>query len=405
MNVPLLDVRRQNLPLEEELVEAFRRVLRSGQFILGREVEEFEAAAAAVAGTHFAIGMTSGTDAILVALMALGIGPGDEVICPSFTFFATGGCIARLGAKPVFADSCARSFNIDPQSLEPLITPRTKAIIPVHLYGQPADMRPVMEIAGRRGLAVIEDAAQAFGAEYRGQPAGSFGDFATVSFFPTKNLGALGDAGLLVTNDPALAEKARLLRNHGAHPRYFHSMIGGNFRLDALQAALLAVKLPHLPEYTAARQRNFCEYNRALSQARGGEVVELVLPSVQPDRTHIANQYTLRVRRGPGWQWAEPPRDSLRRWLQDREIASEIYYPVPLHAQECFQAWGPYPPLPVAEALSGEVISLPVFPEMTAEEHNAVICAVTDFVHSAAQLPPGQRRQRLMQDTAESRLS
>ena len=232
--------------------------------------------------------------------------------------------------------------------------------------------------------------------------AGSFGDFGTVSFFPTKNLGALGDAGLLVTSDPELAEKARLLRNHGAHPRYFHSMIGGNFRLDAVQAAWLGVKLPHLAEYTAGRQRNFHEYNRAFSGVRGGEVVELVLPAVYPDRTHIANQYTLRVRRGPGWQWAEPPRDSLRRWLMDREIASEIYYPVPLHAQECFEAMGPFPALPVAEALSQEVISLPVFAEISSEEREAVICAVTDFVHSAAQLPPGQRRQQIRRDALDA---
>jgi len=393
MNVPLLDVRRQNQPLEDELADAFRRVLHSGQFIGGREVEEFETAAAAVAGTRFAIGMTSGTDAILVALMALGIGPGDEVICPSFTFFATAGCVARVGAKPVFADSCPVCFNIDTAKIEPLITPRTRGIIPVHLFGQPADTQAIVDLARKHGIAVIEDAAQAFGAEYRGQPAGSFGEFGTVSFFPSKNLGALGDAGLLVTNDAALADKARLLRNHGAHPRYFHSVVGGNFRLDALQAAFLRVKLPRLAEYTAARQRNFCAYNQKLADVRGGEVVDISFPAVHPDRTHIANQYTLRVKRGRAWQWAEPPRDSLRRWLQEREIASEIYYPVPLHAQECFQSSGPHPKLPVAEALSEEVVSLPVFPEMTEAERDAVIVAITDFVHSAAQLPPGQRRQ------------
>ena len=307
-----------------------------------------------------------------------------------------------LCARPVFADSCPLCFNIDPEAIEPLITPRTRAIIPVHLFGQPADMQPILELARNHRLAVIEDAAQAFGAEYRGQAAGSLAEFGTISFFPTKNLGALGDAGLLVTNDPALAEKARLLRNHGAHPRYFHSMVGGNFRLDALQAALLNVKLPHLEEYTAGRQRNFCAYNAALREARGGEVVELVLPTVHPDRTHIANQYTLRVRRGQAWQWAEPPRDSLRRWLQDRGIASEIYYPVPLHAQECFESLGPHPRLPVAEELSAEVISLPVFPEMTAEERDEVIVAITDFVHSAAQLPPGKRRQHPVRDAMES---
>jgi dTDP-4-amino-4,6-dideoxygalactose transaminase len=372
MKVPLLDLRLQNLPMEAELLEAFRRVLTSGQFILGPEVEQFESAAAAVAGARFGIGMSSGTDAILVALMALGIGPGDEVICPSFTFFATAGSIARVGARPVFADSCPECFNLAPGGIEPLITGRTKAIIPVHLFGQAADMDPVLEIARRRGLAVIEDAAQAFGAAYRGRPVGSLGDFGTISFFPTKNLGALGDAGLLVTNDEALAEKARLLRNHGASRRYFHSVVGGNFRLDALQAALLRVKLPRLAEYTAQRQRHFTEYNRAL----GGREGVIVVPATHPDRTHIANQYTLRVRRGR--------RDALRRFLEERGIASEIYYPVPLHAQECFRAFGPHPALPVAEALADEVVSLPVFPEMTSEERGAVLAAIMDFLESPA---------------------
>ena len=369
MKVPLLDLRRQNLPMEAELLDAFRRVLTSGHFILGPEVEQFESEAAAVAGARFGIGMSSGTDAILVALMALGIGPGDEVICPSFTFFATAGCIVRVGARPVFADSCPECFNIDPAGIEPLITPRTKAIIPVHLFGQAADMDPVLEIARRHGLAVVEDAAQAFGAVYRGRPVGSLGDFGTISFFPTKNLGALGDAGLVVTNDEPLAEKARLLRNHGASRRYFHSLVGGNFRLDAVQAALLRVKLPHLAEYTAQRQRHFAEYNRALAGHDG-----VVVPVTHPDRTHIANQYTLRVRGGR--------RDALRRFLQERGVASEIYYPVPLHAQECFRAFGPHPALPVAEALADEVVSLPVFPEMTPEERAAVLAALADFLSS-----------------------
>jgi dTDP-4-amino-4,6-dideoxygalactose transaminase len=393
MNVPLLDVRRQNLPLEAELAEAFHRVLQSGRYISGPEVERFEHAAAAVTGARFGIGMSSGTDAILVALMALGIGPGDEVICPSFTFFATAGCIARVGARPVFTDSCATSFNMRADDIEARITPRTRAIIPVHLYGQPADMDQILQLAQRHHLAVIEDAAQAFGAEYRGKPVGSLGDFGTVSFFPSKNLGAFGDAGLLVTNDAALAEKSRLLRDHGAHPRYFHSMIGGNFRLDALQAALLSVKLPHLSEYTAGRQRNACEYNRALAELKGGQVVEVLTPATLPDRTHIANQYTLRVRRTEGWQWAETPRDSLRRWLQERGIASEIYYPVPLHQQECFRHLGPQPALPACERLADEVLSLPVFAEMNSAEVSAVSDAVSDFVYSASQLPPGQRRQ------------
>lgn len=351
-------------------------MLHSGQFILGPEVERFEAAAAEIAGTRYAIGVTSGTDAILVALMALGIGPGDEVICPAFTFFATAGCVARVGARPVFADSCPECFNLDPAAFEPLITARTKAVIPVHLFGQAADLDPIVEIARRHNLAVIEDAAQAFGAEYRGRPVCSFGDFGTVSFFPTKNLGALGDAGLLVTNDPALAEKARLLRNHGAQERYFHRMVGGNFRLDALQAAILSVKLPRLAEYTAARQRHACEYTRALGRIRGTGGKELILPATHPDRTHIANQYTLRVR-GPAGT-----RDGLRAFLRERGIAAEIYYPLPLHKQECFAGSGRRPSLPVVEALAGEVLSIPVFPEMTVEERGVVVEAIREFMES-----------------------
>jgi dTDP-4-amino-4,6-dideoxygalactose transaminase len=379
MKVPLLDLRRQNQPIETEILAAFQRVLRSGHFILGNEVEQFERDAAALGGVRFGIGMSSGTDAILVALMALGIVPGDEVICPSFTFFATAGCIARLGAKPVFADSCASCFNIDPDGIEKLVTSRTRAIIPVHLFGQSADLDVILDIAKRHQLAVVEDAAQAFGAEYRGQPVCSFGDFATVSFFPSKNLGALGDAGLLLTNNAALAEKARLLRNHGMHPKYFHAMVGGNFRLDAIQAALLGVKLPHLAEYTAKRQRHMREYNRALELVQGREEVALILPPTHSDRTHIANQYTLRVQPGKRWKGTESPRDALRKRLQGRGIASEIYYPIPLHKQECFQNFGPHPQLPVAEALAADVISLPVFPELTLEEQATVIKAVTDF--------------------------
>lgn len=379
MEVPLLDVRRQNGPIGAELREAFARVLDSGQFILGAEVERFEGAAAEIAGARFAIGMSSGTDAILAALMALGIGAGDEVICPTFTFFATAGCVARVGATPVFADSCPECFNIDSALLEALITPRTRAVIPVHLFGQPADMDPILEIARRRGLHVIEDAAQAFGAEYRGKPVGALGDFGAVSFFPTKNLGALGDAGLLVTNDPALAERARLFRNHGAKARYYHDAVGGNFRLDALQAALLAVKLPLLGQYTAARQRNLCEYTRALAGLERGERVSILTPGAHSDRTHIANQYTLRVRPGPAWRQPESPRDVLCAYLRKRGIASAIYYPVPLHRQACFARSGAPARLPVAEALAGEVVSLPVFPEMTDQERAAVVAAIREF--------------------------
>jgi dTDP-4-amino-4,6-dideoxygalactose transaminase len=378
MRVPLLDPRRQNQPIENELLDAFRRVVRSGQFILGPEVERFESDAAAMAATRFAVGMSSGTDAILVALMALGIGPGDEVICPAFTFFATAGCIARLGARPVFADSCPECFNIDPAGIERLVGPRTKALIPVHLFGQAADLDPILEIARRRQLAVIEDAAQAFAAEYRGKPVGGWGDCGTVSFFPSKNLGGLGEGGLLLTNDAALAEKARLLRNHGMHPKYHHGMIGGNFRLDAVQAALLGVKLPRLAEYNAGRQRNACFYQRALAAA-SGDRVKLTTPPTHPDRNHIMNQYTLRVQAGPAWKRDQSPRDALRHRLEEAGIASEIYYPVPLHAQPCFRQFGPHQPLPVAEKLAQEVLSLPIFPEITHEELSAVAGAILEF--------------------------
>ena len=381
MNVPMLDLRRQNLPLEDQLMDACRRVLYSGQFILGAEVERFEQVAASTAGTPFAIGVSSGTDAILVALMALDVGPGDEVICPAFTFFATAGCIARLGARPVFADSLPQCGNVDPAHLESLITPRTKAIMPVHLFGQTADMNAIMAIARRHRLPVIEDAAQAFGAQYRGQPAGSMGAFGAFSFFPTKNLGAFGDAGLLVTNDAALAERAVRLRNHGAHSRYYHAEVGGNFRLDALQAAILTVKLPHLAEYTAGRQRNACEYRRALTGAGAGGAVEVIPPFQYEDRTHIVNQYTVRVRPGHRWSRPESPRDALRRFLEERGIASAIYYPLPLHRQECFQVFGPHPDLPVAEMLANEVVSLPVFPELTDEERSAVVEAIREFAN------------------------
>lgn len=368
MQVPLLDVCRQNAPLKRELSEAFQRVLESGNYILGPEVERFEESAARVAGARFAIGVSSGTDALLAAFMALGIGPGDEVICPSFTFFATAGCVARLGARPVFADVRPDSFNIDTAVLEQLITPRTKAIVPVHLFGQPADMDDILAIAARHGLRVVEDAAQAFGASYRGRPVGALGDAGTVSFYPTKNLGAFGDAGLVVTNDPDIAQRVRLMRNHGAEQRYFHREVGGNFRLDAIQAALLSVKLPRLDAYTARRRQYANLYDTQLSC-----IPDLRLPVTLPDRTHIVHQYTVRA---PG------RRDRLNAFLAERGIASAVYYPVPLHRQECFACGGPQPALRVSEMLADEALSLPVFPEMTEEEQSAVIAAVREFYRS-----------------------
>ena len=269
MNVNLLDLKAQNGALEPELREAFLRVLRSGHFILGPEVEKFERVLAEFTGAKYALGVSSGTDAILLALMALDIGPGDEVLCPSFTFFATAGCVSRVGAKPVFVDSCPVCFNLDLRDAAKRITPRTKAILPVHLFGQMADMDGVLNLASKHGLRVIEDAAQAMGATYHGKQAGTMGDFGTISFFPTKNLGALGDAGALLTNDAALFAKAKILRLHGMDPKYYHQVVGGNFRLDALQAAMLSVKLPHFNDYTAARRRNATLYTERLSKLPG----------------------------------------------------------------------------------------------------------------------------------------
>ena len=372
MKVPLLDLKQQNEPLAPQLEEAFRRVLHSGQYILGREVEQFEASVASLVGVRHTIGVSSGTDAILLALMVLGIGPGDEVICPSFTFFATAGCIARVGAVPVFADSCAGDFNLDVQDAARRVTSRTKAIMPVHLFGQAADMDSVMALAGRYQIPVIEDAAQALGADYRGRKAGSIGAFGAFSFYPSKNLGGFGEAGLLVTNDEALAERARLLRTHGAKSKYFHKMVGGNFRIDPLQAALLAVKLPHLPEYSCRRAANAAYYTDRLSQLEGvGE--RILLPVAHAHNGHIWNQYTIRVRGGQ--------RDALQAFLKTREIGSEIYYPCPMHLQACFVRPGQSrPSLPVSEQLAAEVLSIPIFPELSRGQQDTVIGAITEFL-------------------------
>jgi dTDP-4-amino-4,6-dideoxygalactose transaminase len=363
MPVPLLDLNRQNAPLHAELTAAFERVLRSGHFILGSEVEAFEREAAQFLGAKHAIAISSGTDAILVALMALELGPGDEVICPSFTFFATAGCIARVGAIPVFADVCADTFNLDAADVARRITPRTKAIMPVHLFGQSADMEPLLALAKQHRLAVIEDAAQALGARHHGKACGTIGDFGTYSFFPSKNLGGFGDGGLVATNRDDLAEKVRLLRTHGAKPKYYHKVIGGNFRLDALQCALLRVKLPHLSNYCAARQRNAAFYTEKL---RGHQ--DLFLPTAAAGNDHIWNQYTLRI---PG----AGRRDALREHLTKCGIGHEIYYPLPLHRQECF-ANLPMTNLPNTQELANEVLSIPVFPELLEAEITCVADAI-----------------------------
>jgi len=368
-------------------------VLRSGHFILGPEVERFERALAEFTGAKHALGVSSGTDAILVALMALGIGSGDEVLCPSFTFFATAGCVARVGATPVFVDSCPVCFNLDVRDAARRITPRTKAIIPVHLFGQSAEMDGVLELAAKSGLKIIEDAAQAMGATYRGKQVGTLGDFGTISFFPTKNLGALGDAGALLTNDTALFERAKILRMHGMEPKYYHQVVGGNFRLDALQAAMLSVKLPHFNGYTAARRRNAALYTKRLSELPGAELARaedcgcaetktmetnarVVLPVSYTHNGHIWNQYTLRVI-GAG------QRDALRAHLTSRGVGSEIYYPLPLHEQACFAHLGyKANDFPWAHRLAGEVMSLPIYPEIPAEQIEQVCAVIAEFLRA-----------------------
>jgi len=373
MEVPLLDLRKQYLTIKSEIDAAVSRVLSSGHFILGPEVEALEQGIAQYCGVKYAIGVASGTDALLLSLRALGIGPGDKVIVPSFTFFATAGVVHNVGAAPVFADIDPKTYNIDPENVReffshyPSLITEAKAIIPVHLYGQPADMDAIMEIAKEYNLYVIEDAAQAIGAEYRGRKVGTIGHLGCFSFFPTKNLGAYGDGGMVITNDDKLAERVRILRVHGSKPKYYHHTVGTNSRLDALQAAILRVKLPHLEEWTAARQRIATTYDEMLKDVQGIET-----PYRAPDRTHIFHQYTIRV--------ADGKRDALQKYLEGQDIGTGIYYPLPLHLQECFQPLGyKKGDLPVSEQASHEVLSLPIFPELTEEEQTYVIQAIKAF--------------------------
>ncbi|MFK7911191.1 MAG: DegT/DnrJ/EryC1/StrS family aminotransferase [Akkermansiaceae bacterium] len=368
MNVPLLDVNAQNHPISGDLRDAFSRVLESGRFIMGEEVDAFESELASYLNVKHAIGVSSGTDAILLALMALGIGSGDEVICPSFTFFATAGCIARTGATPVFCDCHADTFNIDLASAENCISEKTKAIMPVHLFGQSVDMDACEAFAEKYDLKVIEDTAQSLGAHYRDQACGTIGDFGTYSFFPSKNLGGLGDGGLIVTQNDQLADIAVKMRNHGMSPRYYHQVVGGNFRLDALQAALLRVKFGHYEKYIRQRQENAAYYKEHLKE---NEVV--ILPPEQDGCRHIWNQFTLRVTDGC--------RDKLKDHLTDHGIGCEIYYPVPMHKQECFSQFADSQrvPLEVTDMLSSEVLSIPIYPELEQEQQDQVIKVINSF--------------------------
>ncbi len=361
MSVPFFDIKLQNASIADDLKAAVNRVIDSGAFILGPEVEALENEIAAYSQCKYGIGISSGTDSLIVAMLALDIGPGDEVITTPFSFFATASTIARIGANPVFVDIEPDSYNLDPAKIEAAVTPRTKAIMPVHLYGQMAEMDAIMDIARQHDLFVIEDAAQAIGAEYKGRRAGSIGHFGSFSFYPSKNLGGIGDAGMLVTNDANLAARAKSLRNHGSNIRYYHQELGGNFRLDGIQAAVLRVKLKYLDEWTAARQRNAARYRQLCSVTgdSAGETFNLTLPLVLPDRRHIYNQFVVR----------STNRDAFIVQLKSRAIGYEIYYPLPLHLQECFAGLGyKEDDFPVTESAAREVIALPIFPELSAAQ-------------------------------------
>jgi dTDP-4-amino-4,6-dideoxygalactose transaminase len=363
----LLDLHAQYQPLRQSLLDAVTRVCDSQRFIGGPEVEGLERELCDTLGYPHAIGLSSGTDAVLAALMALGIGPGDEVITPTYSFFATAGCVVRVGATPVLVDSEPGTFNIDTAAAIAAITPRTRAIIPVHLFGQSAEMQPLIDAAQARGIAIIEDAAQAIGCTYHGAPVGTIGAIGCFSFFPSKNLGAFGDAGFVTTTDAALARKLRLIRTHGMEPKYYHHLVGANFRIDALQAAVLRVKLPKLAGWSEGRRANAARY-RALFAAAG--LSEVVLPVEAPNRTHIYNQFVIRV----------PQRDRLRAHLDAAQIGTEVYYPVPFHLQECFADLGYRKgAFPIAEAAAADSLALPIYPELTEPQQSAVVNAIQIF--------------------------
>ncbi|MEX0746038.1 MAG: DegT/DnrJ/EryC1/StrS family aminotransferase [Phycisphaeraceae bacterium] len=366
MAVPLIDLADQHESLREPLEAAFAEVLSSGQFILGPYVERFERELAAYCQVEHAIGVSSGTDALLVALMALGIGPGDEVITTPFTFFATAGCISRVGAKPVFVDIIPRTYNLDVEQIEGALTRHTKAIVPVHLFGLPANMGPINDLAKDRDLAVIEDAAQALGARYEDQPVGSVGDVGCFSFYPTKSLPALGDGGAVVTNNAELAAKIRMLRVHGSDRGYHFPLVGGNFRLDALQAAVLSIKLKQLDTWIGRRRDIADRYGRKL------EDLAMTTPFEPDARFHAYNQYTVRVRGGQ--------REAVRHHLEACGVGTRVYYPEPLHVQPCYTALGYHAGnFPATEAACEEVLSLPIYPEMTDAQQDEVVAAVRDF--------------------------
>lgn len=379
-NVPLLDLGPQNRALEAAFATAFREVLHSNQFIMGPRLEAFEQDCAAFLGVGHALGVSSGTDALMLALMALGIGAGDEVLVPSFSFFATAGSVARVGAQPVWVDVDPHHYNIDLADAARKVGPRTKVIMPVHLFGQSVDLVALQAFASAHGLRLVEDAAQSMGARWSGRATMSCGDFGTTSFFPSKNLGGMGDSGLVTTSDDGLAERARILRVHGMQPKYHHREIGANFRMDPLQAALLQLKLPHLPGYNCARAGNALFYHTTLKglpgiaeNRPGADRGARILLPVDFSGQGIWNQFTLRVPSGR--------RDALKAFLLARKIGCEIYYPIPLHRQQCFAGSGYRggDSVPVSERLAEEVLSIPIFPELTSEQRRWVADSLADF--------------------------
>ena len=368
MNVPLLDLKAQYRGIKAEVLAVMEAVCDEQGFVLGPRLAEFEKATAHYVSSRHAIGCASGSDALLLALMAFGVAPGDEVITVPFTFFATAGAISRLGATPVFIDIEADSFNIDPHQIEGAVTSRTKAVIPVHLFGQCADMTAINGIAKRRGLRVIEDACQAIGAAQNGRHAGVLADVGCFSFFPTKNLGGFGDGGLMTTEDDGLAEALAMLRVHGSRVRYLHEAVGINSRLDALQAAVLHVKLKYLDQWTEGRRRNANRYQQLFTEAQ--LLDRVLLPVTTPGNFHVYNQYTVRVRQ----------RDDLRNFLKEKGVGTEVYYPLPMHLQNCYRDLGYHKgSFPVSERAAEEVLSLPIYTELTEEQQAYVVQMIGEF--------------------------
>jgi dTDP-4-amino-4,6-dideoxygalactose transaminase len=375
--IPLCDLQISYRELQPQIEDAVARVLASGHVILGPEVAALEHEVADYCGAGFAVGCSSGTDAILLALQALDIGPGDEVILPPFTFFATAGAVCRCGARPVFADIDPRTWNLDPMQVENKITSRTRAIMVVHLFGQCADMEPLWQVAERHDLPIIEDAAQAFGADYQGKRAGTLGAIGCFSFYPTKILGAYGDAGMVVTNDPEWAAKLAALRVHGMEVKYHHKYLGWNARLDAVHAAMLRVRLPHVERWITARQEAARRYDALIEEYHLGHFLER--PVVKPHRRHVFNQYVVRV--GPG------QREGLIRHLKSEHIGYEVYYPVPLHLQECLAYLGCQEgDFPASEEACQNVLALPLFPEISAEQQQRVIASCAAFLRQRARM-------------------